>query len=160
LTLSWRSSSTEDHGVASRQTYIRHIVGDEFEIAVGHHALRVDQPVADGGQDLGPAPTELFPSSLAACVAFYVRRFLCRHGLSTDGLIVDAAYSIATNPTRVGSITLTVHVPNTVPDGSRQALLAVARHCTVHNSREQAPEIQVELASSALPDYASINGDQ
>jgi len=64
---------------------VTHVSGDRFAIQVRGHRLVVDQPVADGGQDAGPTPTELFVGSLAACVAFYARRFLARHDL--DGAI-------------------------------------------------------------------------
>jgi len=129
--------------------HVRHVDGDEFEIAVRQHKLRVDQPVSDGGSDHAPTPTELFVSSLAACVAFYVRRYLSRHELSTEGLVVDATYSFATNPTRVGSIRVEVRLRDDVPAESRPGLLAVARHCTVHNTLEQSPEVQIDLVTSS-----------
>ena len=103
--------------------------------------------MAEGGNDHAPTPTELFVSSLAACVAFYVRRYLSRHELATDGLAVDAAFSFATNPTRVGSISIEIHLPEAVPDDRRPGLLAVARHCTVHNTLEQPPEVQIDLVT-------------
>ncbi len=133
---------------ATQAIHVRHIEGDEFEVQIRQHVLRVDQPVADGGGDHAPTPTELFVSSLAACVAFYVRRALHRHGLSTLGLAVDASYSFATNPTRVDTIEIEVHLPDSVPDERRGALLAVARHCTVHNSLEQTPNIRIELVNN------------
>ena len=35
----------------------------------GHHRLLTDEPERLGGNDLGPAPHELFPAALASCVA-------------------------------------------------------------------------------------------
>lgn len=131
------------------EIHVRHVDGDEFEIAIRQHKLRVDQPLADGGSDHAPTPTELFVSSLAACIAFYVRRFLTRHELATEGLAVDATYSFATNPTRVDSISIEIHLRDAVPDERRPGLLAVARHCTVHNTLEQPPEVQIDLVTSS-----------
>lgn len=122
-----------------------HLEDDEFEIEVRQHRLRVDQPLEDGGRDDAPTPTELFVSSLAACVAFYVRRFLSRHELPVEGLVVDARYAMTRNPNRVGAIRLDVHLDETVPEDRRAALLAVARHCTVHNTLDQPPEIEISL---------------
>ncbi len=124
---------------------VRHLEGDQFEVAVRQHRFRVDQPVADGGEDTAPTPTELFVSSLAACVAFYVRRFLARHNLSMRELSVEADYSMATRPARVDGIAIRIGLPDDVPDDNRAALLAVARHCTVHNTLETQPTVRIDL---------------
>jgi uncharacterized OsmC-like protein len=128
---------------------VDHRERDRFEIEVRQHVLEVDQPVADGGEDTAPTPSELFVASLASCVAFYARRFLARHDLPTDGLSVTADFSLETRPARVGEIDLHVRVPDGVPDERRAALLAVASHCTVHNSLEQPPRVSIELAVPA-----------
>lgn len=129
---------------------VDHVDGDRFEIAVRRHSLTVDQPVEDGGGDSAPTPTELFVSSLASCVAFYVRRYLARHELPTEGLSVSADYSLATRPARVGEVSIRIHLPGGVPTGKREALLAVASHCTVHNSLEQPPSVSIELSAAAV----------
>lgn len=121
--------------------------GDQFEVAVRQHRLLVDQPVADGGSDTAPTPTELFVSSLAACVAFYAGRYLLRHGLAAEGLRAEASYVISVHPARVGEITIDLHVPAGVPEKNRAALLAVASHCTVHNTLETPPSVEIALVS-------------
>ncbi len=124
---------------------VDHKGGDLFEIAIRHHVLHADQPIDEGGGDTAPTPTELFVVSLASCVAFYARRFLVRHDLPTDGLSVSAEFTMAERPARVGEIALSVRVPDGVPDERRAALLAVASHCTVHNSLEHPPRVNIDL---------------
>ncbi len=124
---------------------VDHKGGDLFEIAIRHHVLHTDQPIDEGGGDAAPTPTELFVVSLASCVAFYARRFLVRHDLPTDGLSVSAEFTMAEGPVRVGEISLSVRVPNGVPDERHAALLAVASHCTVHNSLEHPPRVNIDL---------------
>lgn len=126
---------------------VDHKGGDLFEIAVRQHLLHVDQPRADGGDDSAATPTELFVAGLASCVAFYARRFLLRHELPTDGLGVTATFTMADRPARVGEIVVSIDVPRGVPDERRAALLAVASHCTVHNSLEHPPGVTVRLAA-------------
>jgi uncharacterized OsmC-like protein len=126
--------------------HVTHIGGDRFEIRVRQHRLEVDQPVADGGEDEAPTPTEVFVSSLAACVAFYARRYLARHDLPTEGLAVDASFTMASRPARVGEITLHITLPTGIPEEKRHALLAVASHCTVHNTLITPPSISIDLA--------------
>ena len=130
---------------------VRHERGDRFSIDVRGHRILVDQPVADGGEDSAPTPTELFVSSLAGCVAFYARRYLVRHELPYDGLRVTARWTMAARPPRVDVIDLDVTVPDGVPAERRAALLAVASHCTVHNTLEDPPRVSVSLTDAANP---------
>jgi putative redox protein len=126
---------------------VTHKEGDLFEIRVRDHLVHVDQPVDAGGSDAAPTPTEMFVVSLASCVAFYVRRFLVRHDLPMEGLSVDAAFTMAERPARVDRITLSISLPPAVPEERRAALLAVASHCTVHNSLEQPPDVRIAIAA-------------
>lgn len=124
--------------------------GVRFGAAVRGHTLTFDQPVEAGGGDAGPTPTEAFVASVAACVAYYVERFLERHDLDPAGLRVTAAFAMAQRPSRVGEIDLAVIVPAGVPDELRAPLLAVAEHCTVHNSIVSAPAVRIALDSSPI----------
>jgi uncharacterized OsmC-like protein len=129
---------------------VTHQTADRFELQVRGHRLLCDQPLADGGDDQGPTPTELFVGSLAACVAFYARRFLARHDLDTTGLRVEAAYTMSPDrPARVDTITLRLLLPQPLEENRRRALLAVVDHCTVHNSLRTPPEVRITLAEPA-----------
>lgn len=86
---------------------------------------------------------------MAACVAFYAGRYLARHELPVAGLEVEADYEFASRPTRIGRITLRVALPDGVPEQKRAGLMAVARHCTVHNTLEHPPAIDFELLCGA-----------
>lgn len=127
---------------------VTHKEGDLFEIAVRDHLLHVDQPVDAGGSDAAPTPVELFVASLASCVAHYVRRFLVRHSLPTEGMTVDAEFTMADRPARVDEINVSIGLPEGVPAERRPALLAVASHCTVHNTLEDPPEVSIDVADS------------
>ena len=129
---------------------VAHQTGDRFQLQVRGHRLTCDQPLADGGGDQGPTPTELFVGSLAACVAFYARRFLARHHLDGTGLRVEAAFVMSPDrPARVATITLRLLVPGPLEENRRRALLAVVDHCTVHNSLRIPPEVRITLAEPA-----------
>jgi len=127
---------------------VKYATGDQYDLSVRGHRLRVDQPVEDGGDDTAPTPTELFVSSLAACVAFYAGRYLSRHGLPKEGLRAEADYRFARRPARVGEILLRLHVPEGVPDEHLAPLLAVASHCTVHNTLQLPPSVEIELVTA------------
>jgi putative redox protein len=125
---------------------VTHLFEDAYEIEIRGHHLTVDQPVAEGGANLGPTPVELFAASLAACVGFYAGRFLRRHGLAAEGLRVACGATMSGDrPARVETITLSLDGLPVLEDRQRAALLAVVDHCTVHNSIRQVPKVRVEL---------------
>jgi putative redox protein len=123
----------------------RHVDGDRFEVAVREHLLTADQP-APAGDDEGATPVELFVASLTACVAVLARRYLARHGLPTSGLAVTAEHEVMDRPSRVSAVRLAIRVPDGIPQARRRSLLAVASHCTVHNTLRTPPEVTITLA--------------
>jgi len=140
------SQAQADPADPAGRVTVRHAGGDAYAITVRGHAVLVDQPEADGGQDAAASPTELLVASLASCVAFYAGRYLLRHGLDRSGLAVTAEFTMASGrPTRVGDVRLRISVPGGIPPQRRDALLAVASHCTVHNTLRQQPGISIEL---------------
>jgi uncharacterized OsmC-like protein len=126
-------------------TSVEYLDGERFAIDIRGHSVTVDQPLADGGEDTAPTPTELLVASLASCVAFYARRYLARHRLPTAGLSVSADYTMGTRPVRVADLSVDIQVPDGVPAERRDALLAVASHCTVHNTLTDHPTVTIAL---------------
>ena len=124
--------------------------GVRFRADVGGHTLVFDQPAAAGGTDAGPSPTDVFVASLGACVAYYVERFLARHEVSAEGLRVVTDFEMGKHPSRVAAIQIAIVIPAGLPDELRAPLLAVAEHCTVHNSIVTAPDVRIELAPSPV----------
>lgn len=138
-------------GTKTASIRVTHHGGDRLLIKTRGHELRSDQPVADGGDDTAPTPTELFLSGLAGCVAFYGARFLSRHGLATEGLVVTCNYAWAANPTRIGEIDLSVEAPGLTAD-RREAFSRVIEHCTVHNTLQHPPQVRIRVA----PAHATV----
>jgi uncharacterized OsmC-like protein len=130
---------------------VRPAGGQRYSLEIRGHELVVDQPADAGGTDTAPTPTELFVAGLASCIAFYAGRYLDRHGVCSEGLLVDTEWEFAEGrPARVGTIRIVVTPPRDLPEERLPGFLAVARHCTVHNSLEAPPEIAVELADSSV----------
>jgi putative redox protein len=134
-------------GTGTGRVDVSYLGGESYAVATRGHAILTDQPQAAGGDDAAMTPTELLVASLTACVAFYTGRYLARHGLNRHRLQVTAEFAMATDrPARVGRVSLTIRIPGGVPAGRTAALLAVASHCTVHNTLRQVPDIAIELA--------------
>jgi putative redox protein len=128
---------------------VQHLDGDRFAIEIRGHTVTVDQPVEAGGADTAPTPTELFIAGLASCVAFYARRYLARHDISTDALSVSADFDIGGQPTRVIRIRVLITPPTALPPQRRDAFLAVASHCTVHNTLTNPAPVDILLSEPA-----------
>ncbi|MFN8082616.1 MAG: OsmC family protein [Dermatophilaceae bacterium] len=138
---------TETAGIPEKapDVVVAHHGGDRFGASIRGHEVLVDQPVAAGGEDTAPTPTELFVASLATCVGFYARRYLARHDLPTDGLSVDAWFELGGRPAQVTTFVVRLHVPAGVPEERRAPLLAMASHCTIHNTLLNPPHVDIAL---------------
>jgi putative redox protein len=148
--LSQAAAAEQDAREPPGRVTVRHVDGDAYAITARGHAMLTDQAVADGGTDAAATPTELLVASLASCVAFYTGRYLVRHGLDRAGLAVTAEFAMADGrPARVGAVRLRITVPGGVPPQRTGALLAVASHCTVHNTLRQQPDVSIELAGAS-----------
>lgn len=123
--------------------------GSRFDITSGPHTVVADQPVEDGGQDAGMSPVELFVGSLASCVGYFVGRYCERHKIACEGFTVDAEWSYAEQPHRIGSVSMRVNLPVLLTAEQRERLLKVAHGCTVHQSIAVAPSVTIDLRERA-----------
>jgi len=147
-----QAAAAEGGTTTAGQVEVSYLGGESYAIATRGHTLLTDQPAAAGGADNAMTPTELLIASLSSCVAFYAGRYLARHGLNRDGLHVTATFTAATDrPARVAGVRLAIRVPGGIPPSRQAALLAVASHCTVHNTFRQAPDIAIELSRPQGP---------
>lgn len=133
----------------TEQLHVSHLGGDRFSIEVRGHTFTSDQPVDDGGEDTAPTPTELFIAGLTSCIAFYARRYCARHDIDPTGLHVACDYNIGGRPARVDSIAIRLTPPDALPEERRDAFLAVASRCTIHNTLTDPPTVQIGFTESA-----------
>lgn len=119
--------------------------GTRFDITCGSHRVVTDQPVTDGGTDAGMSPVELFVGSIASCVGYFVGRFCARHDIPRDGLAIEAEWTMAEGPHRVGQIYIAIHLPHRITPEQKERLLKVAHGCTVHQSLVVAPNVAIAL---------------
>lgn len=119
--------------------------GTRYDITSGAHRVVTDQPDEDGGHDAGMSPVELFVGSIAGCVGYFVGQFCARHDIPRDGLTVDAEWTMAEGPHRVGAIVLVIHLPHRMTPDQKERVLKVAYACTVHQSLTVAPNVAITL---------------
>jgi putative redox protein len=102
----------------------------DVEIEGGAHALVVDEPVAAGGTDAGPAPTRLLAAGLASCIAITIEMYAQRKewDVGTVEVEVDVTYEDFTP----SSFAATIRLPHGLSEEQRERLLTIARKCPVH----------------------------
>lgn len=111
-------------------------VGDglRHEVDVnGRHTIVTDEPERLGGTDTGPAPHELLPAALAACVSTTVAMYAARKGWELAELRVDVGYDNEAEPRRFD---VTLHLPAGLDPDRLARIERVARSCPVSRALE------------------------
>jgi putative redox protein len=99
----------------------------------GRHTLVTDEPESVGGTNAGPAPHELVPAILAACVSTMIVLYARRHDWPSEGVSVEATYDPEVTPRPVE---LTIHVPEGLDEAQIKRLRRVAEACPVRRAME------------------------
>jgi len=111
------------------------------------HALPIDEPPANGGEDAGVTPHDLYDSALGACKAMTVLWYAQRKGIPVEDIEVTVERDDSDERKGVYRLRTTLAVTGALTDAQRQELLAVAGKCPVHKLMTQATtEVVTELA--------------
>jgi putative redox protein len=114
----------------------------------GQHAFSIDEPPANGGEDLGPTPHELYDSALGACKAMTMLWYANRKQIPLEDVHVTVERDDSQE--RQGTYRLRVRLALEGPltDAQRQELLTVAGKCPVHKLMTQVTtEVTTELVA-------------
>jgi uncharacterized OsmC-like protein len=124
---------------------VRYIDGKKFEVECRSHRIIVDQEKSEDGADEGMNPIELFNASLASCVSYYALMFLKRHLKNLKGFEIQCSWEYSEDPHRIGEIYLIIYIPQKISENLREGLIRTVKHCTVKNSLDNPPKIQITL---------------
>jgi len=119
-------------------------------VHVRQHAFAVDEPPANGGEDLGPTPHDVYDAALGACKALTLLWYARRKGLPLEDTRVSVERD--NREERAGTYRLRVAIELVGPlsEAQRAELLAVAAKCPVHKLMAQVTtEITTELVAPA-----------
>jgi putative redox protein len=97
----------------------------------GRHRLVTDEPVRLGGDGSGPAPHELFPAALAACVSTTLVRYGRTKGWELGDVSVDVVYDNDSVPRRFD---VDVRLTGDLDDAQLERLEKVAAACPLRRS--------------------------
>ncbi len=120
---------------------MRHVV------KVREHAFAVDEGPANGGEDSGPTPHDLYDAALAACKALTVLWYASRQQFPVEDIEVTVDRDDADERSGTYRLLATLTVTGALTEAQRQELLAVAGKCPVHKLMTQVTtEVRTELA--------------
>jgi putative redox protein len=128
---------------------VKHEGGMASSMNVRGHQVMTDVPPAMGGEDRGPTPVDLLAGSLGTCIAFYVARWCQQAGVPHEGFEVDLDYVHDREAHCVPEMKVSLRMPASFPENRREAVLKVAKSCTVHNTLCSLPQIEVAVAPHA-----------
>jgi putative redox protein len=101
-------------------------------IHVRDHQLPTDVSVAEGGEDSGPDPHDLYDSALGACKALTVLWYARRKQLPLDDLEVTVTRDASDERHGTYRLFATLKLVGELSDAQRNELLSVAAKCPVH----------------------------
>lgn len=111
----------------------------------GHHRLTTDEPEHLGGDDTGPAPHELFPAALAACVSTTLVMYARMKGWELGEVTVDVDYDHRATPRKMEVHTA---VTGDLDPLQRARLEKVAAACPLRRSLDTGIEFVESFSAS------------
>lgn len=97
--------------------------------------LKTDAPRDNEGEGQHFSPTDVFATSLGACIMTIMGIKARNEKINIEGASFDVKKVMASNPRRIGSIEIVITMPNhEYTDREKRSLEAAAHHCPVGNS--------------------------
>jgi len=115
------------------------------QVHIGKHVIAVDEPPANGGDDSGPDPHDLYDAALGTCKALTMLWYARRKGIPLEDIQVDVTRDASEE--RKGSYKLDAKLTlgGDLTASQRQELLSVAGKCPIHKLMT---EVKTEITTS------------
>jgi uncharacterized OsmC-like protein len=119
----------------------------QTNIETSGHTLTGDEPVANGGDGLGPSPYELLLASLGHCTVLTMILYSRRKGWQIDHVSVRGTFEriVTGDPvngrTRTERITQEISLSGPLSEEQRARILEIAHKCPVHRTLANGLEI-------------------
>ena len=101
-------------------------------IRIREHELLADEPPANGGEDAGPTPHDLYDAALGACKALTMVWYAQRKGMALRDVEVTVERDGAQEQAGLYRLRTLVRLEGDLTDAERERLLQVAGKCPLH----------------------------
>lgn len=105
------------------------------------HSITFDEPLSNGGTNLGPAPTEMLTAALAACTALTIESYGRIKGWDLEGLGV--AVDTTFDGPRPSGYKVTLTMPPALSAEQHERIRIIAGKCPVHRTLANAIPMEV-----------------
>jgi len=119
--------------------------GQKVDVVFDKFTVKTDQPVSSGGTETAPDPFSLFLSSIAACTGIYVLRFCQQRKISTDDMKISMNTDWNNEKKLMENINISIETGDNFPEKYRDAVIHVAKLCTVKRHLEHPPNININV---------------
>ena len=107
------------------------------------HAIKTDQPLDNGGENLAPAPFDLYLASIGTCAGIYVKSFCDKRSIPTDNIKVYQNIIWDEITELPVDITIEINLPIDFPAKYRESVINAAELCKVKKSISKPPKFKV-----------------
>jgi putative redox protein len=105
------------------------------EISMGKHIIIADEPIEEGGTDLGANPHELLIGALVSCTCFTIKMYAQRKQWPLQSVVAEAEIKRETESGKqTTTVTQFVTFTGDLNDEQTQRLLEIADKCPVHKT--------------------------
>jgi putative redox protein len=119
----------------------------KHSVQVGRHRFSIDEPPANGGEDEGVTPHDLYDSALGACKALTMLWYANRKGIPVEDIRITVERDDSQERQGTYRLRTLLHLSGALSEAQRQELLTVAGKCPVHKLMTQVTtEVVTELA--------------
>ena len=122
--------------------------GLQILIGAGPARLVADEPVANGGLDLGPSPHDLVAAGLAACTTMTMRLYAKRKEWPLGAVHVEVTHARKAGDQPADTFTRRIRLGGDLDDEQRARLIQIAEMCPIHRLLTAGARIVTEQAAA------------
>lgn len=104
-----------------------------------------DAPKDNMGKGEAFSPTDLVAAGVASCMVTTMAIFAARHDIRLEGMKARVTKEMASDPRRIGKLTVTLQLPASIPAPEREILERAALTCPAHRSLKETVETPVKF---------------
>lgn len=117
------------------------------DLRIQHQEWVVDVSAAEGGDDLGPSPHDLYDAALGACKALTVMWYARKKGLLVDDIHTEVDHDNTQERQGIYRLSTKLVITGDLSDTQMKELAAVAQKCPVHKLMT---EVKTEITTTVV----------
>jgi uncharacterized OsmC-like protein len=116
-----------------------------FRTNVRGHQVVTDLPAKGGGNDSAPTASELFVTSMGACMALFGVRYLETAKMDPAGVSMKIKAEFSPDKKRIESMNFSVSIPNAELGPRKKAFISAMKQCVIHKTLHDNPEMIIDV---------------